>query len=552
MKFFYFSSSNGQNLLASYCSDYVYLFDSKPKQNDQLPSGSGDETDGSCPNAGNDPPMKRLRLRGDWSDTGPNARPEGEETVSNEDSFVQRMSGYLTRWIEESIQEARRQRRRSPIVARRGTEGDTANDEDHPEQSDEGNTSETLESSVPLTEESRDDQRTETSSDSEGTDVTDNRNDITTNIDDVANKKCDVTDDATSTPSNVNETSICENTTDSIHVKRASPSRDSTTKSRDHDEVTNSHSRDLKAYSETRKRNNFRKQHRKRNSAFDTSHNKERKTESCDGVTSCDESTHENVTYVGNHSNEMCSCELENAPSGNMKSQNDISRSKSDSQTSGEGLGTKASDNKSLAAMGTRTSHPEEQSTEIDVPTVHDEDRLLSAETQNSEAGTTESEAMDFNTQESQDRSVENLDSKVLSPDGANNNLANETTQNSTTRKEPLEAETSGNSTPPGVSTRVTIPLNTNSERSAVTPAMETRSSEAVTENHEDDVDESPTSVADDSRRDAAASTIQNFFRFRVKKDFQTIPCDLPVHSDVKQVFKGHRNARTMVSCCKH
>lgn len=24
------------------------------------------------------PPMKRLRLRGDWSDTGPNARPENE------------------------------------------------------------------------------------------------------------------------------------------------------------------------------------------------------------------------------------------------------------------------------------------------------------------------------------------------------------------------------------------------------------------------------------------------------------------------------------------
>ena len=496
--------------------------------------------------------MKRLRLRGDWSDTGPNARPEGEETVSNEDSFVQRMSGYLTRWIEESIQEARRQRRRSPIVARRDTEGDTANDEDHPEQSDEGNTSETLESSVPLTEECRDDQRTETSSDSEGTDVTDNGNDVTTNIDDVANNKCDVTDDATSTPSNVNEASICENTKDSIHVKRASPSRDSTTKSRDHDEVTNSHSRDLKAYSETRKRNNFRKQHRKRNSAFDTSRNKEPKTESCDGVTSCDESTHENVTYIGNHSNEMCNCEPENAPSGNMKSQNEISRSKSNNQTSGEGLGTKASDNKSLATMGTRTSHPEEQSTEIDVPTVHDEDRLLSAETQNSEAGTTESEAMDFNTQESQDRSVENLDSKVLSPDGTNNNLANETTQNSTTRKEPSEAEISENSTPPGVSTRVTIPLNTNSERSAVTPAMETRSSEAVTENHEDDVDESPTSVADDSRRDAAASTIQNFFRFRVKKDFQTIPCDLPVHSDVKQVFKGHRNARTMVSYCKH
>ena len=28
----------------------------------------------------NQPPTKRLRLRGDWSDTGPNARPERERT----------------------------------------------------------------------------------------------------------------------------------------------------------------------------------------------------------------------------------------------------------------------------------------------------------------------------------------------------------------------------------------------------------------------------------------------------------------------------------------
>ena len=33
------------------------------------------------------PPMKRLRLRGDWSDTGPNARPETEqETQDNNNS----------------------------------------------------------------------------------------------------------------------------------------------------------------------------------------------------------------------------------------------------------------------------------------------------------------------------------------------------------------------------------------------------------------------------------------------------------------------------------
>lgn len=30
------------------------------------------------------PPMKRLRLRGDWSDTGPNARPESEPPPSGD------------------------------------------------------------------------------------------------------------------------------------------------------------------------------------------------------------------------------------------------------------------------------------------------------------------------------------------------------------------------------------------------------------------------------------------------------------------------------------
>ena len=29
-------------------------------------------------NGGRHPPVKKLRLRGDWSDTGPHARPEGE------------------------------------------------------------------------------------------------------------------------------------------------------------------------------------------------------------------------------------------------------------------------------------------------------------------------------------------------------------------------------------------------------------------------------------------------------------------------------------------
>ena len=32
------------------------------------------------------PPMKRLRLRGDWSDTGPNARPEAQPPESGSET----------------------------------------------------------------------------------------------------------------------------------------------------------------------------------------------------------------------------------------------------------------------------------------------------------------------------------------------------------------------------------------------------------------------------------------------------------------------------------
>lgn len=34
------------------------------------------------------PLMKRLRIRGDWSDTGPNARPEAEARGKHKASFL--------------------------------------------------------------------------------------------------------------------------------------------------------------------------------------------------------------------------------------------------------------------------------------------------------------------------------------------------------------------------------------------------------------------------------------------------------------------------------
>ena len=72
---------DGQEILVSFSSDYIYVFD--PNHDDL--SRATKLCVGKRPiNAGakakvrdrSPPPMKRLRLRGDWSDTGPNARPD--------------------------------------------------------------------------------------------------------------------------------------------------------------------------------------------------------------------------------------------------------------------------------------------------------------------------------------------------------------------------------------------------------------------------------------------------------------------------------------------
>jgi len=43
---------------------------------------------GSTPPQSRPPPVKRLRLRGDWSDTGPDARPERERTQPGMIKFI--------------------------------------------------------------------------------------------------------------------------------------------------------------------------------------------------------------------------------------------------------------------------------------------------------------------------------------------------------------------------------------------------------------------------------------------------------------------------------
>ncbi|KAL0963528.1 hypothetical protein UPYG_G00307590 [Umbra pygmaea] len=94
-------SGDGKDVLVSYSSDYIYLFDPNNDQARELKGPSEERREEL-----RQPPVKRLRLRGDWSDTGPRARPESERERDGEQSpnvsLMQRMSDMLSRWFEEA------------------------------------------------------------------------------------------------------------------------------------------------------------------------------------------------------------------------------------------------------------------------------------------------------------------------------------------------------------------------------------------------------------------------------------------------------------------
>ncbi|XP_040280062.1 DDB1- and CUL4-associated factor 6 isoform X2 [Bufo bufo] len=106
-------SEDGAEVLVSYSSDYIYLFDPKEDEAKELKFTSVNQKREEV----QQPPLKRLRLRGDWSDTGPRSRPESErerdgDQVTNA-SLMQRMSDMLSRWFEEASEVAQRGRGRN-------------------------------------------------------------------------------------------------------------------------------------------------------------------------------------------------------------------------------------------------------------------------------------------------------------------------------------------------------------------------------------------------------------------------------------------------------
>nr|XP_042906226.1 DDB1- and CUL4-associated factor 6 [Parasteatoda tepidariorum] len=113
-------SSDGQEMLVSYSSDYIYLFDVKDdfEKTPKIlckdgPSTSSDPDNDSGLSFRGRPLMKRLRIRGDWSDTGPNARPESEAREllpenTSRNSIVRTMTDILTRMFNNTSQNTER------------------------------------------------------------------------------------------------------------------------------------------------------------------------------------------------------------------------------------------------------------------------------------------------------------------------------------------------------------------------------------------------------------------------------------------------------------
>ncbi|XP_059490940.1 DDB1- and CUL4-associated factor 6-like isoform X2 [Neocloeon triangulifer] len=98
-------SPNGDDMLVSYSADYLYLFNIQEiTASAQSYNSNGTSTRKLSSKSA--PPIKRLRLRGDWSDTGPNARPESEEQIAQvrptlQATLMQRMTDVLARMLND-------------------------------------------------------------------------------------------------------------------------------------------------------------------------------------------------------------------------------------------------------------------------------------------------------------------------------------------------------------------------------------------------------------------------------------------------------------------
>jgi nuclear receptor interaction protein len=116
-------SLDGQDMLVSYSSDYLYLFriqenhitelkkpiKTSPWEKVKMLAGKRERLNNSPPH------VRRLRLRGDWSDTGPDARPERDTTTTVSigqarpqlhATLMQRMTDVLSQMLNDPMTRA--------------------------------------------------------------------------------------------------------------------------------------------------------------------------------------------------------------------------------------------------------------------------------------------------------------------------------------------------------------------------------------------------------------------------------------------------------------
>nr|XP_023015417.1 DDB1- and CUL4-associated factor 6-like [Leptinotarsa decemlineata] len=115
-------SGNGEDMLVSYSSEYLYLFTVQDKNTVQFKKPIRKLTPWEKLRAAtgkrermSPPPVRRLRLRGDWSDTGPDARPERDNTTTVslgqarpvlQATLMQRMTDVLSRMLNDPMTRA--------------------------------------------------------------------------------------------------------------------------------------------------------------------------------------------------------------------------------------------------------------------------------------------------------------------------------------------------------------------------------------------------------------------------------------------------------------
>lgn len=102
-------SGDGQELLASYSSEHLYLFDTSQEGLSTKASLTEKHKRSAKPGGvDSPPPVRRLRLRGDWTDTGPESRPswEGQENAEGRSpaasTVMSRMTEVLSRMLSDT------------------------------------------------------------------------------------------------------------------------------------------------------------------------------------------------------------------------------------------------------------------------------------------------------------------------------------------------------------------------------------------------------------------------------------------------------------------